>query len=452
MALFRRATINSALALALAAYVIYWFIIPAISLLLFPYDEISFPPYRAFVDVTSFSVVYITECIALWIVIFGFILNSRRQTQSTMNPQAAEPSGAIIIAVLIVFVTISAYNVSTTSMNYVERNSAANYGAEGVTAVILIFLSSALTAIAIRRPKWSFLSIISILALTADAALAAMRGARFYLLVPFLLIAFKSIRRRNINLQLVALSAAGILVTFYLILPAASVLSAARQKGEINIASAFSSGGMAAEQQKLFSELFTKLDSFSASVVLLQDAAHTTGYGNGGWWTPYLGSLTVFLPRAIWPDRPVAGSADGTIYGHPSRVVGRLVLPGSDSINVGVSPAAIAMWQFGQFGILIFVGSAILFLSLINSLMNSSSFAKAVAGAYLLSIPTFAFLLPSPDVMLMRTVVAMAYLAIATIIFPLRIKKFTPGQLALGRNGANSLKMSSGAGKNYPAP
>ena len=150
--------------------------------------------------------------------------------------------------------------------------------------------------------------------------------------------------------------------------------------------------------KKIASNLMTKLNSFSPGITLLNG----DGPGNGGY-MPYIGSALVFIPRTIVPDRPVAGSKDGSIYGHPSRIVSKLAGFESDSLNEGVSPVHITIWHFGYIGIIVFIVTVYFYIKFIDNNLNSSHFYQQVLGVSMISIPTMHTLIQSPDAMLKTT-------------------------------------------------
>ena len=154
---------------------------------------------------------------------------------------------------------------------------------------------------------------------------------------------------------------------------------------------------------------------FSAGAALLAQE----GMGNGGI-APYIGSALIFVPRFIWPSRPIAGSADGTIYGHPSRLVPGLLGVKSDSLNVGVSPLHIALWQLGLAGGLLYVVTVWLYILFIDRLLGSAWVYSKIVGIYLLTIPTFHVLITSPDVIIKQVVLVTPIFLVLRFIMILR--------------------------------
>jgi hypothetical protein len=161
----------------------------------------------------------------------------------------------------------------------------------------------------------------------------------------------------------------------------------------------------------LLQEILRKFDSFSSGAVLVE----YLGWGTAGW-RPYEGVVTALIPRSLAPEKAVPGSIDGTYLGHPSRLVPILYGANSDSLNVGVSPAAIAIWHFGILGVLAMVLCACLYLFVVNSLLLGPSVITIGLAFFLIGLPAFVTIFASPDVLLLgleRIMVVFVILAVA---------------------------------------
>lgn len=75
---------------------------------------------------------------------------------------------------------------------------------------------------------------------------------------------------------------------------------------------------------------------------------------------PYMGVLAAPVPRVFWPDKPVAGSDDGTMHGHVSLVLARIRY-GYEYTAVTAHGPVEMYWQFGWWGVVVgaFVGGYI---------------------------------------------------------------------------------------------
>jgi hypothetical protein len=139
-------------------------------------------------------------------------------------------------------------------------------------------------------------------------------------------------------------------------------------------------------------ELHVKCDSVSTGIWLLEQEPP----GAGGW-MPIISSLGSIIPRFVWPSKPWPGSTDGTVSGHPSRLVPALMGAGP-AFNVGIGVAHIAVWQLGYLlGICLTVILAAMHLLTINALLLSQSLYLRATGLAMLGPPLFYKTLASPD-------------------------------------------------------
>jgi hypothetical protein len=66
---------------------------------------------------------------------------------------------------------------------------------------------------------------------------------------------------------------------------------------------------------------------------------------------PYYGVLFSFIPRAIWTEKPVPGSKDGTYYGTIPFLLGKIRY-GSDNLTLTAHGPITMYWQFGWIGVI----------------------------------------------------------------------------------------------------
>lgn len=229
-------------------------------------------------------------------------------------------------------------------------------------------------------------------------------GARLGLIMPFLLLMFRGIYQKWPARRMVQFAGTALIATVIV----GSLLSLAItqlrgaysfQAGDILGASATtvdSSQGMAGVTNSIVEETLKKFDSFSSGAVLVENL----GWGTAGW-RPYEGVVTALIPRSLLPEKAVPGSVDGTYLGHPSRLVPIIYGANSESLNVGVSPAAIAIWHFGILGLVAMVLCAGLYLFTLNSLLSAPSAVTVGLALALMGPPAFATLFASPDVLLL---------------------------------------------------
>jgi len=151
--------------------------------------------------------------------------------------------------------------------------------------------------------------------------------------------------------------------------------------------------------------LYSKVNAIDTGLSLIQ------GYGAGtAGHAPYVGAALFFLPRFVYPDKPVAGSVDGSYAGMPSRLVPALVNESDTINNVGVSPLAICIWHWGWIGgMSAFLISGIVNLRLLGYLFRSNYLVLRLLGLWFVPVPGFLHVIPSSDVALKHfTLVAFA--------------------------------------------
>lgn len=164
--------------------------------------------------------------------------------------------------------------------------------------------------------------------------------------------------------------------------------------------------------QALLDETVTKFDDISWGAALVQ----YVGYDVAGW-KPYEGVLLALVPRQLLNGKPVPGSVDGTYRGHPGRLIAAVMGFDPDSGNVQVSPATIAIWQFGYWGLIALVLCNALHLYFVNSLLLTPSLISKSLGVSLLGIPTLLTLYASPDALLLNAQrMLLIYVVLAAIV------------------------------------
>lgn len=112
--------------------------------------------------------------------------------------------------------------------------------------------------------------------------------------------------------------------------------------------------------------LVTRLDLIQAGSFLMREADETGTVG----FRPYRGLPFLFVPRSVYPEKPVAGSATGRAEDMPCFLVANLRGQPGNSNSYGVGAAC--YWQFGRIGVVV-VGalSGMLIRFLGRSLMQS---------------------------------------------------------------------------------
>lgn len=399
--------IDRILAISLVFFLGFWYILPGALIEIFSYESLRNSLY--FLDFEDYIFAYSLESVTVFAVIILVLHYAERKALKQLPMKIpARLEYFMIVSFLLILV---AGLLIGPSFNYLESNSAELYSTNSFGAQVLSIFNGLLLAGAIlligHSRHWTIPALLLFCLAGLSSSLAVLAGARIQLMTPIIILGYKYLRRMTLNFRTVCIIMVGIFFIFYFVIPISAFIGDIRQSGEIDF-SFFNSDSSVVDGAALANMLFVKFDSFSAGVALVR----TDGIASAGL-KPYYGSALLFIPRAVWPDRPVAGSVDGTIYGHPSRLVpAALFNTVSDSANVGVSPLHITIWQFGYLGILIFVFTGVLYVLFINRLLISPYFEDKIVGVYLLGIPAFAVLIPSPDVMLKQVVFALPLLFI----------------------------------------
>ena len=156
------------------------------------------------------------------------------------------------------------------------------------------------------------------------------------------------------------------------------------------------SGGERSGAQQMLAQgaiaAFMKFNSFSGAELLLR----TDGPGAGGL-KSVASSFLAIVPRTLMPDKPVPGSADGTYFGVPGRIAGRMSGMDMFSSMTGLPPGAIAIWQLGYANLLLLIAGNVVQLMFLNSLLLTSGFYLRALAIYIIGLPTFLPVFPSPD-------------------------------------------------------
>lgn len=403
--------ISPLLRISLAVAIFIWYFIPGALAAIFQYEAITSTLYYN-VSEYDFIYTYFLETTALSFVLLGFLISLKKLPKiKKAELSATKVSGIFVSSIALLFLAYLVYQYNQSNFVYLENNSAALYDERKTTSIVyllgrLLFSATmVLTTLAAPRSRAYYVCFALV---CADSLLAVLSGGRIAFLSPLIVILFRYVNFMGLKLRaksfVLGVAAATFVVT--LVLPMSYSISALRSTGKFEISALFDRSPARHTSNASVKMIFQKFDSFSAGFSLLNQGG---GMGYAGL-EPYYGSALVFIPRSFWPDRPVAGSLDGTIYGHPTRLVPSVLGIASDSYNVGISSLATTFWQLGFIGFPFFILSGVGFLFFINKLLLSSYFSNKVMGMYLLSIPSFHLLLPSPDAMLKQSVVAIIIL------------------------------------------
>ena len=384
----------------------------------------------------DFTILFVLESLAVLCVLLLILSNSRekqhpwKQKTTNLKYDIDSISTKTKLVILLVGTIMLVYKIANFGNNadYLNNNSADGYGNADALSQIIDFIKpisySMVTLIAIYEQKRSNFVRIAFAQIVVESILSTMSGARIYMLTPFIIFAFRLfslntlantmpsfLSRQNRasqkeTIRLVTTLFLIFLFLIYIFLPIAKTIGDARSGGEFNLydvvvetfvnkKQSSPPGSEASRKMEDVESVFIKLDSFTNGSIL----NNTSGYGTGGI-VPYIGSALVFIPRFILPEKPIAGTSDGTIYTHPSRIVTRSLGVQSDAMNVPSSPLSITFWHFGYYGFAVFILFSFLHLRYLDYLINSPSFIYKAIGLSSLNLPGFTGVFPAPDVII----------------------------------------------------
>jgi cbb3-type cytochrome oxidase subunit 3 len=450
--IYQSRALDRLLTLCMWAALTMWYCIPAAIVGIYQ-EQTPFSIFYLYQDNVSrtswlqdFTTLFFLESLAVFVVLILILFNpgkkqhlqGEKRSNLEYNIDRISPKAKTII--LLVGAVMLAYQVANFGnfSDYLNNNSADGYGNADAGSQIIAFVKpisySMVVLIAIYEQKRAGLIRVAFGQIIFESILTTMSGARIYMLTPFIIFIFRICSTKNSLLRDDYVS--GILestfafetkknrlrqrekirlgVTFftimlfliYVFLPIAKAVGDVRANGEFNLYNVVldtfvnkkphaSTGQDESKKMEDVEAVFIKLDSFTNGAIL----NHTSGYGDGGI-MPYVGSALVFIPRFILPEKPVAGTSDGTIYTHPSRLVTRSLGIQSDAMNVPSSPLSITFWHFGYYGFAVLILFSFLHLKYLNYLVGSPSFVYKTIGIFSLNLPGFTGVFSAPDVIL----------------------------------------------------
>ncbi len=448
--IYESRALDRLLTLCMWAALTMWYCIPA-GIAGFYQEQTPFSIFYLYQDNVSktswfqdFTTLFSLESLAVFIVLILILFNPskkqyiRGEKNFNLEYNIDRISSQAKTIMLIVGMMMIGYQVSNFGSNsdYLINNSADAYANVDAGSQIISFVKpisySMVVLIAIYEQKKAGFVRAAFGQIIFESILTTMSGARIYMLTPFIIFIFrmcskdkaiieeeylsgsldstfavasrKTRLRQREKIRLGVTFFTIMLFLIYVFLPIAKSVGEARSSGEFNLYNVVvdtfvnkkpASAAGADDSKKLedVESVFIKLDSFTNGAIL----NHTSGYGDGGI-MPYVGSALVFIPRFIMPDKPVAGTSDGTIYTHPSRLVTRSLGIQSDAMNVPSSPLSITFWHFGYYGFAVMILFSFWHLKYLNYLISSPSFVYKTIGIFSLNLPSFTGVFPAPDV------------------------------------------------------
>lgn len=425
--------ISRVLVISITIYVLLWCIIP-ITTNLFFWDKLLPAPFTTRENYINMAAI---ELGGITIICFFFILLEditwRKRSHFPSNHTSFDrlERTLLVLSALTVF-TATVFDPMG-GMSYLERNLVTNIEEAKLNPVFNTiwmfkpFASAFLFAYVVMDTKGITRAyLFRFLAWTLivfDAGYALLLGSRISLITPLLISLLSVVRHKTQHLKrmLVVLALGSLTIIFGgLWLHIVGDLRSSGHYEAKELYNAISRENMSEAISLLGVNMIMKLDSIQSGAVLVDEH----GMGMAGY-QPYMGAVFALVPRTLWPRKPEPGSFDGALMGHPSRVAAALT--GMDVFvgNVGVSPGAISIWQFGYFGLMPWIILNALNLWFLNRLLLAHSLVRNSLGFYLLGLPTLVTLFASADVLILNAQRVCLCLAIILICSKIKWTKMS---------------------------
>jgi hypothetical protein len=409
-----RRDVSAILVIALLFVYVLWYFIPS-AITVLAWDRIA---SRVLITYDVFVKYATIETFALLMTLITFGVGWRRWKWMTNGRLANLTIGRrgmtwLVLGAVFVSLLIRKMVLGIVGTSYVEANafSVVSEGTSSAASLgILFFLSTILQAFLIcclltpypRQPKLiAPLLWVWLLLMTATEVLV---GSRMAVMVPCVILLMWVHQRRISRTALVAIyggivffmATVGVLLTI--------VIAQIRTQNTITVAAASRESQQMVGDDKsraeqlwtFFDHIYLKFDSIGPGSMLVEGR----GAGVAGV-RPWIGAVLSVVPRRILPSKPVPGSIDGTYRGTPQRIMAVDLGYDADFGNVGVSPAAISIWQFGMLGLIPLILINTLNLRLMNSLLMGRTVFTRMLAVMVLNIPAFTGVFSNGDAILM---------------------------------------------------
>jgi hypothetical protein len=404
--MFYSGKLNDILSISIIFYSFMWLIVPGLTSLLindFFIDNNS-------VETIGFLKLYLGENLVFLISLVIFLLLNKPK----FHKQVFYENERIYYLFSIVYFIWILYNLRNQISDYNLNNDLSyveNSVFTGTLNLVFSFFGGYATIMAIksRNKRVVIISIILIILNVYSIVITGARISLSWILFISLFYSFKSIyieKVLTVRLNLLPfLTTIGIIIFFSII---SVVIGKIRSDSEIEGSSMQFSG---IDEFEISETFFSKFNSFSTGNLLL------TGYGEAtAGFKPYIGSLFFFVPRFIYPDKPMSGSIDNTYFGTPARLVPLLQNENDTVNNVGVSSLAISVWHWGwSLGILLLSIFSIINFYLLNYLFNNKNLLMNLLGCSIVPIPGFVNVFSSPDLVLKHLTLSIFLLILVKI-------------------------------------
>ena len=384
--------INDVLRWSIMFFLLLWVIVPGLSAI-FLYVFVN---EYVHILAPDFVQLYVLESSLISVVIM-FYLKIGKDQGVRVNPQVTSKVFYPLVAVYFVWVI---FTLLTQSMDYQANNDASLLNGNifsGTISLIYVLLGAFFTYCALTT-RTRVVLLISFVLVMLSTIQDLMTGARIGLVWPLFILVFRlwqpvvgKVFTMSLGHRIMALT---LVIAFFI--TAMAIAESIRNIRATQLISSYKwSSTELIDVESTVMSLYAKFNSISTGMALVN------GYGAGtAGFAPYRGSLVFFIPRFIYPDKPIAGSINDTYFGTPARLVPALVNPRDTIRNVGVSPLAVSVWHWGWIGgIVAFVVGCFVTLRLLAFMLNGTLLLRLLAFS-LIPIPGFFHVVPSPDVAL----------------------------------------------------
>lgn len=412
VAMWRNPKVSPHLPTLLLFMILMWFTTPVVLTVVFQghlktYSFVNYDLFLFYAVLESVTLLFTLLFLLSPRPYFKFIVESRL-TEIHLNTKGALLGVTIALGFSFLSAVLAAIYMGS---SYFEQNAffflsegSTTYNNLGSIAFIQNILSCFCCACFVHvwpreRQTWWLLAALILWSLIT-VALQAPSGARIAMLQPFFLLALYCQAQPWSSRQKATVVGVGAVGTIIIGSILSVAIGQARYGDRLKFDDILSSSSKAADQNivsEMAINLITKFDSFSTGAILVE----RMGEGRAGI-QPYIGAALAMIPRAVLPSKPTPGSFDGTIRGYPTRVVAVQMGMSEEAGNVNVSPASIAVWQFGYFGLIVMILANVLHLYLLNSLLLAPSVLFKSLAFFLVGLPALMTIYAPPDILLMN--------------------------------------------------
>ena len=396
--------------LSVIAFLVLWVVIPgATSLILHEVTDLSIKPEFAKLYFIESSIVFLGVALSLF---------HKRRFYSDSN------LGINRITFSVIACLYGYYLFTLEASNYIDSNDISRGLESGIFPFFISIVGAYIIYVALVT-KSVILLLTSNFLLIVFVVISIASGGRIILLLPLFIIVYRVLDNGKLNTNNVAKVA--ILVVVLSLSIFVSIGSETR-RSEVAALSFTDIEAANIDLIVIIGSLFQKFNGYDTGATLIE------GYGAGeAGIKPYLGAFLFPIPRAIYPDKPIAGSISDSRAGTPSRLVPNLSNPYDTVNNVGVSPLAVSVWHWGWItGSIMFGACGYLSLLLFRKLLGSRSMLLRSVAISLIPIPGFINVFPSPDVFVKNAVTFVVFYILVRIFGHFRFRRI-PREYLLGK-------------------